>query len=63
MNKPGFWVALAGLIFVSAFLGFRLYHFQQDGLARSSPEQPGNAIQPHYGLPDPGSAQAGIHAA
>lgn len=45
MNKPGFWVALAGLIFVSAYLGSRLYHFQQDGLARPSLEQTGNAVQ------------------
>jgi len=58
MNRPGLWVALAALVFVSSFLGYRLYHYQQDELARSSPEQPAKASgvlgrhRPEFTLPD-----------
>ena len=58
MNRPGLWVALAALVFVSAYLGYRLYHYQQDELARSSPEQPAMASEvlgrhrPEFTLPD-----------
>lgn len=32
MNKPVLWTVLAALVFVSAYLGNRLYHFQEEGL-------------------------------
>ena len=36
MKRAVLWTVLTGLVFVSAYLGYRLYHFQQDGPAGSS---------------------------
>ena len=36
MKRAVLWTVLTGLVFASAYLGYRLYHFQQDGPADSS---------------------------
>ena len=51
MNRAVLWTALSGLVFVSAYLGVRLYDFRQDEVARSSAETNGNAMQAHTAAP------------
>ena len=36
MKRAVLWTVLTGLVFASSYLGYRLYHFQQDGPADSS---------------------------
>ena len=64
MNRLVLWPVLAALVFVSAYLGFNLYHFQQDGRALSSSQQADDTIpavttasilgrhRPEFTLPD-----------
>ena len=37
MNKALLWTTLPGLVLLSGYLGYSLYHYQQDEVARSSP--------------------------
>ncbi|MCY4362758.1 MAG: TlpA disulfide reductase family protein [Gammaproteobacteria bacterium] len=49
MKRIVFWTVLTGLVFASGYLGYRLYHYQQDEATRSPAEQSGNAMQPALG--------------
>ena len=64
MKRVVSWAVVAGLVFASGYLGYRLYHYQQGEFARSSSEKTGNAMQaataarivgrqrPEFTLPD-----------
>ncbi len=58
MNKAMLWVALTGLVFVSGYLGYRLYHYQQAEIAHPSAQQDAVATpivgqhRPAFTLPD-----------
>ncbi len=64
MNRVILWSALAALVFISAFLGFNLYQFQEDELARPSAQGAGDTSpalttssilgrhRPEFTLPD-----------
>ena len=45
MSRAVLWFVLAGIVFVSAYLGFRLYHFQHDEVVRLSTQANGNTMQ------------------
>ena len=48
MKRAVLWTVLTGLVFVSAYLGYRLYHFLQDGPAGSFVGR----HRPEFTLPD-----------
>ena len=64
MKRAVLWTVLTGLVFLSGYLGYSLYHFQRDEAVRASAEQTGNAMQaataaqivgrhrPEFTLPD-----------
>ena len=72
MKRVILWTALTGLVFVSAYLGNRLFHFRQDEAVHSSTEQTGNPMQaaaaaqivgrhrPEFSLPDLDGRQRSI---
>ena len=45
MNRAVLWTVLSVLVFISTYLGFRLYHLQQDALPHSSAGKAGNSRQ------------------
>ena len=46
MKKVLLWTVITGLVFVSGYLGYSLYHYQQDNLVRESTPAPAKAPQP-----------------
>ncbi len=64
MNRVVLWTVLAGLVIASGYLGYRLYHYQQEETARSPAEATGAGAQaameaqvlgvrrPEFTLPD-----------
>lgn len=64
MKRAVLWTVLTGLVFASAYLGYRLYHFQQDGPADSSVQRAEDTnpavttssivgrLRPEFTLPD-----------
>ena len=64
MKRAVLWTVLTGLVFASAYLGYRLYHFQQDGPAVSSVQRAEDTnpavttssivgrLRPEFTLPD-----------
>ena len=64
MKRAVLWTVLTGLVFASAYLGYRLYHFQQDGPADPSVQRAEDTtpavttssivgrLRPEFTLPD-----------
>lgn len=46
MKKAVLWSVFTGLVFASAYLGYSLYHFRQDGPVQSPPAKPDGSMQP-----------------
>lgn len=72
MNRVVLWTVLTGLVFASGYLGYRLYHYQQEETARSPAEATGAGAQaameaqvlgvrrPEFTLPDLDGRQRSI---
>ena len=72
MKRVVFWTVLAGLVLASGYLGYRLYHYHQEGTARSPVEATGAGAQaameaqvvgvrrPEFTLPDLDGRQRSI---
>ncbi len=72
MNRVVLWTVLAGLVIASGYLGYRLYHYQQEETARSPAEATGAGAQaameaqvlgvrrPEFTLPDLDGRQRSI---
>ena len=72
MKRVVLWTVLTGLVFASGYLGYRLYHYQQEGTARSTAETAGAGTQsameaqvlglhrPEFTLPDLDGRQRSI---
>lgn len=72
MKRVVLWTVLTGLVFASGYLGYRLYHYQQEEAARSPAEATGAGAQaametqvlglhrPEFTLPDLDGRQRSI---
>lgn len=72
MKRVVLWTVLTGLVFASGYLGYRLYHYQQEETARSPAEATGAGAQaametqvlglhrPEFTLPDLDGRQRSI---
>lgn len=72
MKRVVFWTVLTGLVFASGYLGYRLYHYQQEETARSPAATTGAGAQaameaqvlglyrPEFTLPDLDGQQRSI---
>lgn len=72
MKQVVLWTVLTGLVFASGYLGYRLYHYQQEATARSPAEATGAGAQgameaqvlgvrrPEFTLPDLDGRQRSI---